>query len=302
MRAFGVTFLFLCFVSLGHAQQEFAWKWQTGKTLYFQTETKTKQTLVLIKPEREKNIDRRTITSDITFTVVFSLTPKGTNNDQVQLEQKILEVKAVRPEGSPIRLVDIEDLIIKLEVSPKGKVSKVEGHKEILDALLGSDRKSAKSRTIQGVFSEEALKNSVEQALAFLPEKAINKGDTWKQEKERKLGPLGTLKITHNLQWKANGLGDKKNVAEVKVLTTLDKFTPVASDISLFQVSKANFKKAQGTGTIYFDLENGQLTEANTTVELEGELTLKSSTGTYNAEIEQKQTIKTSVTEKNPLE
>jgi len=102
-----------------------------------------------------------------------------------------------------------------------------------------------------GVFSEDQLKQMMNNGLFELPKDSASNGTTWSKPVEMKLGPIGTMKInnTYTYAGKAGALDKINQKMDIKLESAPD------APIQL----KMNTKEA--TGTILFDNAKGRVQE-----------------------------------------
>src|SRR5262249_20067080 len=142
-----------------------------------------------------------------------------------------------------------------LHVSPRGEVTKVEGHDKLLRRLAGGD--SGRRAVLAAALSEESLKRQATQALGLLPDGPAKKGQKWKQPAELDLGPLGRLKVER--EYTCEDPGDKdKGVARFSSTTTVKGYEPGKGRSPAFQITRGQFKAAEGSGSLEFNADAGR--------------------------------------------
>src|SRR5262249_12524524 len=106
-----------------------------------------------------------------------------------------------------------------LHVKPSGEVTRVEGQKELLERLAGSDTR--KREAIEVALPKEPLKKTRRESLGFLPATKVKPGASWKRPAELNLGPLGRLKVEHHYAYEGKGTDEDKNLDRIVRTTRL---------------------------------------------------------------------------------
>ena len=140
-------------------------------------------------------------------------------------------------------------------LTPQGKVESVSGTDAVIDRLLGSDKKTIAAegvRRIAADYSENGLKNVLQQAFQKLPEYKVATDSTWTHTWA---GSLGFLKLQNDAVYTMKGfqktpLGRSavitatmtsrymggKRIETGQGMATVDKFNVRGSGLTLFNV------------------------------------------------------------------
>jgi hypothetical protein len=268
-----------------------ALKFKEGDTFYVETTNITKQTMDFAGMKQDSDSESTTVTR---FKVL------KVDKDATVIEQKIESIKNKNSGGLPGADKIMESMkgqVFKLTLNDKGDVTKLEGYEEFMKKL-GSDN-DVTAKLLKSFMSEETLRVSAEESFAFLPDKPVNKGDTWKRTQSVPLGPLGGLKGETTYTFKGTG----KDGEEISYDQTLAYSPPKEDDSGLpFKISKGEMKAEKATGTMVFDASKGRLVRGESTMKLKGSLTFEVAGTATTLNLEMQQTSKTRVSDKSPLD
>jgi hypothetical protein len=267
------------------------WKFLEGDTFYIETTNITKQTMTVLGMKQESDSENSTVTRYKVLKV---------DKDATVIEQKIESVKNKTSGGLPgaDKIMDsMKGQTFKLTLNAKGEVTKLEGYDEFIKKL-GSDN-DATAKLIKSFMSEEALKASAAESFAFLPDKAVNKGDTWKRSQAVPLGPLGNLKGETTYTDKGPG----KDGEEISFEQTFAYSPPKEDDSGLgFKITKGEMKAEKASGNIVFDVTKGRLVRTDSSMKMKGSLTFDLAGTSTTVELEMQQTSKARLSDKSPLD
>jgi hypothetical protein len=252
-------------------KEKLQWKLKVGDSFTLEEKTDLSQRITFMKTEVRQ---RLTYTRVSRFTVV-----KKTGEDGYLLEQKIQAVKVKPVKGSgkidAKLLRGMKGATFKITLNARMRVTKLEGYEALLKKLATSEQTG---KMIRALLPREALTQGVENQFVFLPDKAVDKGNVWKHELTRPLGPLGTLKLTNSYTLKGKDMAENKPVVKIEVINTRSTFTPPpGGGASGFQVVKGRLKvvdRKETKGAIYFSPAQGRLVKSVTSLHLEGTLTV----------------------------
>jgi hypothetical protein len=118
----------------------------------------------------------------------------------------------------------------------------------------------------------EKLKKMIENAIQFLPDEPVKKGDTWERSSEQNLGAGQTMSFRTKYEYQ--GTIEKEG-------KTLDKITGKAFEVSfaingnaMLQVTKSDLKIIDSESTFLFDRARGSVVSSSSKVQIAGPLTL----------------------------
>jgi hypothetical protein len=269
------------------------WKFNKGDTFFLETVSTFKQTLTTQGKESKQ---------DFEMIAVLGFTVKEKNADNsVVLEQRVegLSVKAGGAGAADEKVIkQMTGATFTVTLSPKMEVVKFEGYDELIKRLAGED--ATVQQTIKAALTEESMKKSVREALAFVPGKPVEKGAQWDATFEESLGPLGSL--TRKLQYTYVG-PDKLEGKEAEKITFTGSVTytpPKADAAAPFQVAKGKIEADGLKGTIFFDAAAGRLLASETQLRLKGDLTLTVGGQSFETKMQQDVTNKTRLLNQRP--
>lgn len=268
----------LMFVSVASAQVTLKMKYPEGTKYSTQTEATTSQTLTLVGMDIE--------TKSTTFVTSVKSIGKRAADGNLKVEEKVKSMQseislpgglsitfdsanpnkpAAVPQLEPILTVfrTICDHPVTVELNSKDKITSVklpEGEFEKLP-------EEARDR-----FTSETLVKSGEQAIDFLPDGPVKKGDTWERSGENNLG--AGQKLSFRTKFEYAGTVEKDGV-------TLDKITGKAFEVNysvdgnpMLQVTKSDLKVEESETTYLFNREEGYIVSKTSKTRLVGPLTL----------------------------
>jgi hypothetical protein len=271
--------------------QPLAWQLKPGDQFYLRTVSTTKQTMKTlgreVRQEREE-----------TLVLGFKVESKGP--DGIVLTETIEGFSSRTGKDPAVSDDRIKGASFVVTLSPKMEVLKLEGHDKLIDKLAGDDLNVRK--TLQLVLSEEALKRSVREALAFLPDRPVKENETWERSIDAPLGPLGSLRMTNTYKLEGKEDVGGKKVEKITYTTALD-YKPGKPEKELpYHVVTGDLKAEDAKGTVHFDAAAGRLVQSESKVSLKGKLILSVTGTNVDAELEQAQTTKVTLLNENPLE
>jgi hypothetical protein len=177
--------------------------------------------------------------------------------------------------------------MLKAVLSPKGKVTKVEGYKELLADVL-------KDNPLAGQFagggSDEAAVLETQQQFLELPDKPVSPGDTWETSYEIKLPSLGTFKAKTKYRYVGPDKVDERTTAKIQATTDMTVDIDLKTDMA---EATGKLSTTMSSATIQFDVERGRVLSIDDNFGLEGSMTVTA--GGNMIDIQQKQTQKISV-------
>jgi hypothetical protein len=142
---------------------------------------------------------------------------------------------------------------LMLTVAPDNGVQKMEGFKELLEAIDNSALGDQLYENLRSGFTEEQIGRSMHSGLFDVyPDKPVQVGDTWTRTVRNPAPQLGTLEITYQVKLAAveERAGRKVAVLEYKAETKL-------LDAAEGPMGKAEMKSSKGEGTTVVDVESG---------------------------------------------
>jgi hypothetical protein len=141
------------------------------------------------------------------------------------------------------------------KMDPQGETSDAKVSEKLVQALQGNPALAQ----MGGMFSEEGMKNMMQQSSISFPKEPVSKGKTWNKTVEVKL-PFGVMKLatTYTYQGPETRNNMKLERIDSKSQVSIEPGEG-AANISL------KIKSADVQGTIYFDNAAGRMIEASQT-------------------------------------
>jgi len=284
----------------GQGQALLEWKFREGDTFFVETVSTLKQNM---------EVSKRKINQVVEQTAVLAFTVKKVNSDgSVVLEQKIQGMRFksgvgdVAPDDRFGEKLQGSTLIVTLNA--KREVTEIAGYEELVKKLSGDDAvqpNPAQRKLVEEVLSKEMLKKTASEIFTLSPGKAVAKGEKWDKVLGVPLGPLGHLMVRSNFTYEGKDTVDGKPAEKLTFTATSIYESPKAGVGSTLEVSKASLNTEDYKGTLFFDAVAGRLVQSEVKLRLKGSLTMSFQGSAIDALIEQDQTIKTRVLDKNPL-
>jgi hypothetical protein len=206
-------------------------------------------------------------------------------------------------------LQDLQGATFKITLSAKMRLVKFEGYEALMKKMAGNEdggKKEDAGKQARALITRESLSRPTEALFAFLPDKAVAKGDEWTAESIRPLGVLGMLRMTNSYAYKADeeDQGEDKKIVKLEVANSKSTFLPSEGGDGLaFRVIKGNFKvdPKKSHGTIYFSAAKGRTVKAKHMIHLTGTLTVDAMGNMISIDIDHDETITSKWSSKNPL-
>lgn len=84
-----------------------------------------------------------------------------------------------------------------MKMTPAGKIVELRGYDKLVDQMLKDlgDEAGPMKEMLKQMLSDDTMKSMMQQMAPMLPEKAVSKGDTWKNDFTLKLPMLGGMKF-----------------------------------------------------------------------------------------------------------
>jgi hypothetical protein len=190
----------------------------------------------------------------------------------------------------------LQSLELKLTISPKLEIIKIEGGEEFIKKLGATN--PAMEPLLKNILSDKALKQMAEPTWGAIPPNPVKKGSTWDKTTELDLGPIGTYKTkyTYTYEGEEKDKGDK-----IKIDAALTYSVPGKKDGLPFTIQSANLSSKEGTGVAYFDQKAGRFSSTNMTMKLEGTLKIEVGGMATDVELNQTQVASTKSSDSSPL-
>ncbi|MCI0681085.1 MAG: DUF6263 family protein [Gemmataceae bacterium] len=179
-------------------------------------------------------------------------------------------------------------------VSPRGKIAKVEGLKELLEDVL-KDNPIAKQFAAGG--SDDAVKLGLAEFVPALPEDKITAGSRWEAPFEMNLAKLGKATGKRTYTYEGEGaIGKRKTV---KIGVAMELSFDLNLDMNGAKVT-GNLSISQSKGTIHFDAKQGCVVSLATEYTLGGNLNVEAGGMNIPVGTEQTQNIRLELLDRAP--
>lgn len=184
--------------------------------------------------------------------------------------------------------------IVTYTISPLGKLTKLEGYKELIADLLQNNPIAAQ---FAAGGSDEAARLEMAETRPELPEQPVKPGDTWEANYEVPLPKIGSAQGKRMYKFEAfDQVGDRKT-ARILVSTELN----YDLDVEANEAKVTGTMKSTGSsGTLQFDIERGEVVSLEVNSKIAGDMTITAGGNTIPLKQDQTQTLKMELIDKLP--
>ena len=183
----------------------------------------------------------------------------------IQFDSANPDKKAAMEQLEPI--LDIFRAVLRLPVTVE-----LDSDNQLKSVKLPEGEFEKLSEVAQSHFNPESLKKAVEQAMAYLPDGPVKKGDTWERSSESNLGSGQVMSFRTKYEYQGTVEQDGE---------TLDKITGKAFDVNfaingnpMLKVTKSELKVINSESTYLFNREKGYAASQSSKIQIAGPLTL----------------------------
>ncbi len=242
------------------AQTTLRWKLKDGETLRYSTDMVQKQKATVMGMEIETTMTQgmgmswkvgevKDGKAEVTQTIDWFRQKMESPFAQFEFDSK----EGKEPEGpigqliAPIMkaLVGAE---FTLKLDPQGEISDVKVSQKLVDSL----KQNPALAQFGGMFSEDGLKNMVQQGGQGFPKESVEKGSSWTKNMELKM-PFGTMKMQNTFTYEGAETKDDVKLEKIAMKAKLSIEPAENSPIEL------KIKSGDVAGTIYFDNVAGRI-------------------------------------------
>ena len=273
------------------AQATLRWKFKEGEKLSYATETVQKQAF---------NVNGMDVETTMNQTMEMSWSVQTVQDGKAAIVQKFDRVrqkmeslfgsydydsKDGKPPEGPIgeivgpMLDAMAGAEFRFSMDGQGDISDVKLAEKLVTAL----RNNPAAAQMGAMFSEEGLKNMVQQSAATFPKEALTKGKSWNKKVELKL-PFGKMTMDNTFTYQGpetrNGAALEK--IELKAALSIEPDPNAPIDLKI--------KSSDVKGAIYFDNVAGHVVETTTNQKMEMEISAMGNT--FNTTQDQTTTMK----------
>lgn len=259
-----------------------AWKFKEGDKFYLENVTALKQVVKIMGQE---------IPTETVNTTVSSFKVTKVAADEIVMEQKIesTKIKGGQPGPQAMMAEQMVGTVLTVTLNGKGEVTKVGGFDALIKKLSQDNEEAGK--LLKFLLTEDTMKQGIQEAFAFVPDKPVSKGDSWKRQMKVSMGPMGTFIIDQ--QYTLEGVN--KEGAELAVKGAYSFQAPKGDGGGglPFKITKGDFKTDDAKGTLIFDPVAGRLVSQVYKSKLKGTLTI--AIGDQEAQMELNQDTDTKI-------
>jgi hypothetical protein len=214
----------------------------------------------------------------------------------IELTGNKIRYDSTKPDGNNPLASFLDALVgseLTLTISPRKKVTKVEGRDALLEKFVKAN--PACKGLLEVLLSESSLAQMAEPLFAPLPGKSVKKGERWAEESKVDMGGVGSCAILSSYVFEGPDRSDKTlgRIAVTQKLT-YRAAAPGAGGALPFKVVGTDFKKSEGSGTIWVHLKKGRIERSKSAVRLTGKMTID--IGGMNTDIDIDQTQQVTIT------
>jgi hypothetical protein len=265
------------------------WKLKKGDHFYLRNVTTTRQTFKALNKEVPQNSEQ---------TIVLGFAVEDQVPEGFLLKETVEELTIKPDKGDPVSDDRLVGATFRMTLSPKGEVLKFEGYDKLIDKLAGDD--AAVRQALQATLQEDALKKSVREALAFLPDRPIKVGDTWERSIEEPLGALGTLRETRTYKLEGKEDVGGKKLDKITFKTAVDFKPGKKVENFPYHVLSGRMEAKEAGGTAHFDPDSGRLVQLKSELKMVGTMVLSSADTKIDAVYDQQQSTVVTVLNEKP--
>ncbi len=149
-----------------------------------------------------------------------------------------------------------------LKLDPQGEISDVKVSQKLVDSLKGNFALAQ----MGSMFSEDGLKNMVQQGGQGFPKESVEKGKSWSKSVELKM-PFGTMKMDNTFTYEGAETKDDVKLEKIAMKAKISIEPAENSPIEL------KIKSGDVAGTIYFDNVAGRIRLSETKQSMVMEIT-----------------------------
>jgi len=250
------------------AQVSLSWKLPVGSGFTLERVYQQKQTI---------EAKGKTFKQDSTNTWTTRLVVKKAADSEIILEQTIVSVtsKHTPPPAAgsddtlSTQLAEkMKGSVFQVTITPSGRVRKLDGYDDLIKKM--ADGKPELEKSLRFLIPETALRDGLEEALGFLPEKPVQPQGRWQRQAVDPVPPFGALKTVFEYTY----LGRQDGADEI-AYSMQTTFVPSTKDLGLIRVVKGTLETMDGKGKVLFDRDKGMLIRGEKQVRIQGNLTLE---------------------------
>lgn len=263
-----------------NAQTTLTWKLKGGDKLNYTNDTDMKQAMTVMGMDIKTSMKQG---MEMSWTVNAVQDGKADMTQKIERFHQKMEMPGgqgfafdskdgKKPEGPIGQIVGplLEAMVgaeFTLKMDPQGETSDVKVSEKLMEAIKGNPLLAQ----MGSMFSEDGMKQMMQQSSVAFPKEAISKGKTWNKVVEVK-APFGVMKLdtTYTYQGPESRDNSKLEKIDTKSKVTIE---PAAGAAVTLKIKSADVK-----GTIYFDNTAGRIAELTQTQKMVMEITTSGQT------------------------
>ncbi|MEZ6069892.1 MAG: DUF6263 family protein [Pirellulales bacterium] len=161
----------------------------------------------------------------------------------------------------------LDQLTVKLAVSPEGKVLSAKAESPTLDNLSVEAK-----RVIASQLSEASLKRSVQQQFELLPGRVVKPGDFWKAQIDLDLGQGQLLTFTQQCEYVGPVDVSGKTLHRVNIKDTDVKFSLAENSELPLKLADSDLSIEESGGELLFDADAGRVVSVKARTRITGDI------------------------------
>ncbi len=264
-------------LAIGLAGERFQYGFEKGQAIHYQTKQIMKTSMALqgqqinmtVQTEELTQWTPQESTSQNTFVVeVKSLRLRFIQEMNLPFgkqRQEFDSTKAQKSGGNP--LIQVLQRLAKrtlvLHLTPQGKITKVEGLKELFQEMKLPGGQFPVAQMAEGI------KDQLGQMVVAFPDKELNPGDTWEVPLKMTLPGIGRMETRMRYRYE----GPQDSLARFTFTTSLEGKlnlkTPLGGQVA------ATVKTTRSQGEFFFDPQKGQMVRLSSQTDLQFTLHLQ---------------------------
>jgi hypothetical protein len=156
-----------------------------------------------------------------------------------------------------------------LVLNSSNQLEAVEGTETIIDRAPDAARES-----LRRDYSLDRLRQVTAQSHAMLPEKAVQKGDTWTRTETMQIGGGQTLTFETAYEYGGTAEKDGRTLDRVRIIHTSVKYDMKAAPNAVTTVLSSDLKVESSSGAYLFDRQVGRIRERSVQTRVKGPMVL----------------------------
>lgn len=269
----GVALAFSAAARAGAEGVKLRWKFKAGEALHYQMEQKTvtamKNNGQDIKTTHTQTIDMTWKVGDVAEDGTASIT-QSIDRIRTKIDAAFASLefdsKDPKEQEGPIAAAVIPALkamvgaSFQYKMNPRGELSDV----KVPEGLIKKLQESNPSAGGAGMFSEEGLKNMINESALALPAEDLEKGKSWNRQTKLPPSPVGTMSFdkTYTFNGETDGVGQIGLTSKIALEPT------PGNNVEIKLASQ------EGKGTFAFDNKAGRVTESSVSQKIEMSITV----------------------------